>query len=191
MEQWLRDALAEEQGYVICPLAPKTYTICDEKCEECEYEIEFKKCLERVNDMEGSRVFIKIQLKNNLKITDTGYLESQYLLEQLIQNEHFTKKRENVMLRLDNILYDNIEIKSAYLDIKNEFVILNLKEKAAYCEEYYQELIGINIKLQEENKELKKDIKNMYDKEVVISIISDEFNLTRSEVLRLLEEEED
>lgn len=23
MEQWLRDALAEEMGYIICPLAPK------------------------------------------------------------------------------------------------------------------------------------------------------------------------
>ena len=30
MEQWLRDTLAEEQGYIICPLAPETYTICNE-----------------------------------------------------------------------------------------------------------------------------------------------------------------
>ena len=43
MEQWLRDALAEEQGYIICPLAPETYIICNEKCEEWEYNIEFKK----------------------------------------------------------------------------------------------------------------------------------------------------
>lgn len=28
------------------PLAPETYTICNEKCEECEYNIEFKKALE-------------------------------------------------------------------------------------------------------------------------------------------------
>ena len=45
MEQWLRDALAEEQGYIICPLAPYTYTHCNEKCEECEYQIEFIKGL--------------------------------------------------------------------------------------------------------------------------------------------------
>ena len=41
MEQWLRDALAEEMGYVICPLTTETYTICDEKCEECEIHKEF------------------------------------------------------------------------------------------------------------------------------------------------------
>lgn len=46
MEQWLRDALAEEQGYIICPLVPETYTICNEKCEECEYQKEFIKALE-------------------------------------------------------------------------------------------------------------------------------------------------
>lgn len=45
MEQWLRDALAEEQGYIICPLAPETYTICNEKCKECEYNIEFEQAL--------------------------------------------------------------------------------------------------------------------------------------------------
>ena len=45
MEQWLRDALAEEQGYIICPLAPETYTICDEKCEKCEYNIKFEEAL--------------------------------------------------------------------------------------------------------------------------------------------------
>ena len=38
--------LAEEQGYIICPLAPKTYTICDKKCEECEYRKDFIEALE-------------------------------------------------------------------------------------------------------------------------------------------------
>lgn len=45
MEQWLRDALAEEQGYIICPLAPETYTICNEECEKCEYMKDFKEAL--------------------------------------------------------------------------------------------------------------------------------------------------
>lgn len=40
--------------------------------------------------------------------------------------------------------------------------------------------------LENENKELKKDISNMYDEEVIISIISDNFNLSRNEVLKLL-----
>lgn len=42
MEQWLRDALAEEQGYVICPLVPYQYIQCDEKCDKCEYHIDFE-----------------------------------------------------------------------------------------------------------------------------------------------------
>ena len=37
-----------------------------------------------------------------------------------------------------------------------------------------------------ETEELKNDIANMYDEEVVISIISDNFNLSRNEVLELL-----
>lgn len=41
MEQWL-----EEQGYVICPLAPETYIICYDKCEDCEYQKEFIKARE-------------------------------------------------------------------------------------------------------------------------------------------------
>lgn len=46
MEQWLRDALAEEQGYIICPLALETYTHCDENCEKCEHYIDFKESIE-------------------------------------------------------------------------------------------------------------------------------------------------
>lgn len=49
MEQWLRDALAEEQGYVICPLRFETYTICDQKCEKCKDYIDFKESLEKNN----------------------------------------------------------------------------------------------------------------------------------------------
>ena len=40
MEQWLRDAIAEEQGYIICPLADG-YIHCDEKCESCNLYIDF------------------------------------------------------------------------------------------------------------------------------------------------------
>lgn len=42
MEQWLRDVLAEEQGYVICPLVLGQYIHCDEKCEKCEYYKDFE-----------------------------------------------------------------------------------------------------------------------------------------------------
>lgn len=49
MEQWLRDALAEEQGYTICPLAFETYTLCDNKCDDCEYYIDFIEALKERN----------------------------------------------------------------------------------------------------------------------------------------------
>lgn len=41
-----------------------------------------------------------------------------------------------------------------------------------------------------ENEQLKNDIENMYDEEVVISIIEDNFNLSRNEVLEVLGSEE-
>ncbi len=49
-----------------------------------------------------------------------------------------------------------------------------------------QIILNLVEKLQKENKELKNDISNMYDEEVVISIMCDEFNLSRNEALRVL-----
>lgn len=82
--------------------------------------------------MENSSVSIKIKLRDKLEITETGYLKAQDILDQLIKNEHITKKKENVIVRLDNLLYEGLEIRSAYLDLENEFVILNLKGKLKY-----------------------------------------------------------
>ncbi len=48
----------------------------------------------------------------------------------------------------------------------------------------------MNKILLKENEQLKNDIKNMYNEEVIISIIEDNFNLCRNEVLELLESEE-
>lgn len=82
--------------------------------------------------MKNSSVSIKIKLKDKLEITETGYLKAQDILDQLIKNEHITKKKENVIVRLDNLLYEGLEIRSAYLDLENEFVILNLKGRLKY-----------------------------------------------------------
>lgn len=82
--------------------------------------------------MKNSSVSIKIKLKDKLEITETGYLKAQDILDQLIKNEHITKKKENVIVRLDNLLYDGINITSAYLDLENEFVILSLGGKLKY-----------------------------------------------------------
>ena len=66
------------------------------------------------------------------------------------------------------------------------------------CNNYYSiwDLKCIEILLSDykrvlkENEQLKNDIKNMYDEEVVISIIEDNFNLCRNEVLEMLGSEE-
>ena len=47
-------------------------------------------------------------------------------------------------------------------------------------------LINLITKKQKEIEELKKDISNMYDEEYIISILGDNFDMTRFEVLRLL-----
>lgn len=43
-----RDELAEECGYVICPLSCPSYVFCDEDCENCEYETcDCKDCIKQ------------------------------------------------------------------------------------------------------------------------------------------------
>lgn len=54
----------------------------------------------------------------------------------------------------------------------------------------YKRVLEMNEILLKENEQLKSDIKNMYDEEVVISIIEDNFNLCRNEVLEVLGSEE-
>lgn len=64
------------------------------------------------------------------------------------------------------------------------------------CETNYTEITSIKRivdsykRLLKENEQLKNDIENMYDEEVVISIIEDNFNLCRNEVLEVLGSEE-
>lgn len=82
--------------------------------------------------MENSIVSIKIKLKDKIKITETGYLAAQDILDQLVKNEHITKEKENVIVRLDNLLYEGLKIQFAWLDLKNEFIILNLDGKIKY-----------------------------------------------------------
>lgn len=54
----------------------------------------------------------------------------------------------------------------------------------------YKRVLKENEELRTEMNSLKKDISNMYDEEIIISIISDNFNLSRNEVLELLGGEE-
>lgn len=92
-------------------------------------------------------------------------------------------------------------------DIKNaEHFIKSIKTDKEYKEEngwhgyYNKEIVELARILQhilsdykrvlKENEQLKSDIKNMYDEEVVISIIEDNFNLCRNEVLEMLGSDE-
>lgn len=70
----------------------------------------------------------------------------------------------------------NIDDVTTAIRNDNAQIILNLIEK----------LQKENEQLRTEVNSLKKDISNMYDEEVIISIISDNFNLSRNEVLKLL-----
>lgn len=49
-----------------------------------------------------------------------------------------------------------------------------------------EHILKENEQLRTEVNRFKEDISNMYDEEVIISIISDNFNLSRNEVLKLL-----
>lgn len=53
-------------------------------------------------------------------------------------------------------------------------------------EQVEEDLESKITELQLENRQLKKDISNMYDEEVIINIICNEFHLNRDEVLDLL-----
>ena len=45
MNQKIRDMLAEEMGYTMCPIRDG-YTTCDKNCEECEDYRDFVDCIE-------------------------------------------------------------------------------------------------------------------------------------------------
>ena len=73
----------------------------------------------------------------------------------------------------------------------NDYSIDNKdKEAIEHILSDYKRVLEMNKILLKENEQLKNDIKNMYDEEVIISIIEDNFNLCRNEVLELLESEE-
>lgn len=77
-------------------------------------------------------------------------------------------------------------IRNEQLERKENSIKLALKLK--------NQIEELKLKLKNKDKEikqLKEDIKEMYNKEVIISILKDEFNISRNEVLSLLEEGEE
>lgn len=66
----------------------------------------------------------------------------------------------------------------------------DLANKIEHVLSDYKRVLKENEQLSTEVNSLKEDMSNMYDEEVVISIISDNFNVSRNEVLELLGGEE-
>ena len=85
--------------------------------------------------------------------------------------------KENVEEAIDRLEYVN----RAY-DYNNYY--------SRYDLDCIQILLSDYKRVLKENEQLKSDIKNMYDEKVVISIIEDNFNLCRNEVLEMLGSEE-
>lgn len=113
--------------------------------------------------------------------------------ENSIKNER-SSIEEDIKIALDKFS-DNKDIDSAIL-IVEKFILGNyilrggrkniVKDSLRYILSDYKRVLKENEQLSTEVNSLKEDMSNMYDEEVVISIISDNFNVSRNEVLELL-----
>ncbi len=99
--------------------------------------------------------------------------------------------KENSKVADTNVgnIKEDIKILENWLKELNELFknthINNTKERKAL-----EHILSDYKRVLKENEQLKNDIENMYDEEVVISIIEDNFNLSRNEVLEVLGSEE-
>lgn len=99
---------------------------------------------------------------------------------------------------MENSIEEDIKILESIIKINNDYLkgienqTINQKEIKAleHILSDYKKVLKENEQLRTEMNSLKEDMSNMYDEEVVISIISDNFNVSRNEVLELLESEE-
>lgn len=92
----------------------------------------------------------------------------------------------------ENNIENDIEVLKRLL-YRNELTQYGKRRLIDYYEQQeknYKRVLKENEELRTEMNSLKKDISNMYDEEIIISIISDNFNLSRNEVLELLGGEE-
>ena len=115
--------------------------------------------------------------------------------ENSIRNERSSTEEDIKILemvvfyrKLDGIYSTNEIIFKAIEHILSDYKRLqeDFKQVDHECDRLEQK----EIKLEKENAQLKEDIKEMYYKEAVITIMCDNFNLNRNEVLELLGDEE-
>lgn len=119
---------------------------------------------------------------NNATDTNVGRIENSIEENiELLQDETSSlglffkcKGSEKYRIALEHILSDYKRLQEDFKQVDHECDRLEQKE----------------IKLEKENAQLKEDIKEMYYKEAVITIICDNFDLSRNEVLELLGDEE-
>lgn len=103
--------------------------------------------------------------------------------ENSIKNERSSIEEDIIILEQLIIANENC-IKNAK-NKDNPFVTVWKKQNIAI-----EHILSDYKRVLKENEQLKNDIENMYDEEVVISIIEDNFNLCRNEVLEVLGSEE-
>ena len=84
------------------------------------------------------------------------------------------------------VVEDSKELIKELNNHKDKDFIGRLYYKNKPIEKTLEILLNLIDRLLKKNEKLENDISNMYDEEVVISIMYDEFNLSRSEALELL-----
>lgn len=74
---------------------------------------------------------VKIKMNANIKyeLTNTGMIKANSIMNDLFKDEHITKKKDNVIESIENLLYDGREIEKAEYNMLMNEVILYLKEE--------------------------------------------------------------
>lgn len=135
-----------------------------------------------------------------LKETNFDYLDYDMCVSSVEIISNLIEKMQSCINILDNELKERNktinekEITIEKLQIENK-ELKHLRDKAKLIvrddtikmyEQVEEDLESEITELQLKNRQLKKDISNMYDEEVIINIICNEFHLNRDEVLDLL-----
>lgn len=71
---------------------------------------------------------VKIKVSTNIKyeLVNEGYIKANSMIKELFKNKHITKKCRNVVMSIENLLYDNMEVKEAYYNMLTNEVELHL-----------------------------------------------------------------
>lgn len=72
-------------------------------------------------------VRIKMQANIVYELSNTGNIKAKNLMKVLFENEHISKKTENVIESIENCLYKGREIEKAMYDMLTNEVILRVR----------------------------------------------------------------